>query len=127
MHDHRAGHCGSWADEQRRKILLDPGERTPVRLLRTRMIVEDADRSHRVVGCIDNIISHEAFNVTDDRNSAVLNSARELFGHPSLCSSLTNGGVHGTLLHNAMLPRARPRRSFIAQAGRPAQFRPSAE
>jgi hypothetical protein len=30
MHDHRAGHRGSWSNEQGRKILFDPGERTPV-------------------------------------------------------------------------------------------------
>src|SRR5712664_1092050 len=113
MHDHRAGHRGGWANEQRRKILLDPGERTPVRLLCSRVIVEDADRRHRVVGCINHIVSDEAFNITDDRNGALLDSARELFGHAGLCFTLTNGGIHETLLHRRGCPKSRLRRWFI--------------
>ena len=35
MDDHRSGHCGGWANEQGRKILLDPGQRPPVCLLRS--------------------------------------------------------------------------------------------
>src|ERR1700692_697495 len=113
MDDHRAGPRGGWANEQGCKVLLDPGEGTPVCLLRSRVIVEDADRRYSVVGCINHIVSHEAFNITDDRNRALLNSARELFGHASLGFTLTNGGVHGTLLHRRGCPRSRLRRSSI--------------
>src|SRR5215212_11818649 len=115
MHDHRAGYCGSWANEQGRKILLDPGERTPVCLLRSRVIVEHADRSHSVIGCIDHILGHEAFNLTDDRNSTFLNSARELFGRASLCSSLTNGAYLG-LSFIGQVAKIETARSFIAKA-----------
>src|ERR1700733_12574573 len=113
MDDHRTGHRGGWADEQGCKVLLDPGEGTPVRLLRSRVIVEEADCRYSVVGCINHIVCHEAFNITDDRNGALLDSARELFGHASLGFTLTNGGVHGTLLHRRGCPRSRLRRSSV--------------
>src|SRR5882672_4250523 len=113
MHDHRASQRGGWPNQQGRKILLDPGKRSPVCLLRSRIIVEDADRRHRVVGCIHHVVSDEALDITDDRNGALLDPAREFFGRASLCFSLTNGGVHGTLLHWRGCPESRLWRSFI--------------
>src|ERR1700722_2442972 len=127
MDDHRAGHRGGWANEQGREILFDPGKRTPVCLLRSRITVEDTDRSHRVVGSVNHIVSHEAFNITDDRNGAFLNSARELFGHTSLGFTLTNGGVHGTLLHRRGCPGSRLRRSFMTPWRGEQQDSPRAE
>src|SRR5580692_2846316 len=112
MHDHRAGYRGGWTHKQGRKILLDPGKRTPVCLLGFRIAVEEADRRHSVVRCINHIVSNEAFDIADDRNGALLDSARELFGHAGLCFALTNGGVHGTLLHRRDCPRSRLRRSL---------------
>src|SRR6266852_2262081 len=99
MHDHRPGDRRGWPDEQRREVLFDPREPASVRLLRSRMVVEDADRRHRVVRRIDHVIGHETFDITDDRNGTLLDPAYQLFGHASLCSALTNGGVHGLLLH----------------------------
>src|ERR1700733_3791272 len=113
MDDHRAGHRGGRANEQGRKILLNPSKCTPVCLLRSRVAAKEANRSHSVVGCINHIVCHETFNVTDDRNGAVLNSAREFFSHTSLGFTLTNGGVHRTLLHRQGCPRSLLRRSFI--------------
>src|SRR5258708_14828081 len=49
-------------------------------------VVEDADRRHRVLRRINHIIGHETFDITDDRNGALL--ARVLFGDASLCSAL---------------------------------------
>src|SRR6202012_1445851 len=65
-------------------------------------------------------------NITDDRNGALLNSARELFGHTSLGFTLTNGGVHGTLLRRSC-PRSRPRRSFITPGRGEQQDSPHAD
>src|ERR1700735_4293683 len=115
--DHRTGHRGGWANEQRCKVLLDPGEGTRVCLFSSRVIVEDADRRYGVVGCINHIVSHEAFDIADDRNGALLDSARELFGHASPGFTLTNGGVHRTLLHRRGCPRSRLRRSSITPGG----------
>src|ERR1700682_4587429 len=102
MHDHRAGDRRGWPDEQRREVLFDPREPASVRLLRSRMVVEDADRRHRVVRRIDHIIGHETFDITDDRNGTLLDPACQLFGHASLCFALTNGGVHGLLPHRRL-------------------------
>src|ERR1700731_2289114 len=113
MDDHRTGHRSGWANQQGCKVLLDPGEGTPVCLLRSRVIVEEADRRYGVVGCINHIVSHEAVNIADDRNGALLDSAREFFGHASPGFTLTNGGVHGTLLHRQGCPRSRLRRLSI--------------
>src|SRR5216684_1726541 len=104
MHDHRAGHRGGWSNQQRPEILVDPGERTPVGLFRACEIVEDADRRHGVVGRIDYIIGHEAFDIADNRNGALLDPAGQLFGHASPCLALTDGGVHESPPSPARLP-----------------------
>src|SRR5258708_11491664 len=57
-------------------------------------VVEDADRRHRVVRRINHIIGHETFDITDDRNGALL--ACELFGHASLCSALRMAAYMGS-------------------------------
>src|SRR6202047_1651009 len=98
MYDHRTDDRRGRPDERRREVLFDPREPASVRLLRSRMVVEDADRRHRVVRRIDHIIGHETFDITDDRNGTLLDPACQLFGHASLCFALTNGGVHGLLL-----------------------------
>src|SRR5450631_3169328 len=98
MHDHRPGDRGGRPDEQRREILFGPCEPASVRLFRSGIIVEDADRRHRVVRRIDHIIGHETFDIADDRNGTLLDPACQLFGRTSLCFALTNGGVHGLLL-----------------------------
>src|SRR5262249_24551242 len=59
---------------------------------------EDADRCYSVVGRIDYIVGHEAFDITDDRNCTLLDPARQLFGHASFCLALTDSRVHGFLL-----------------------------
>src|SRR5260370_29595320 len=104
MHDPRPGDRRGWPDEQRREVLFDPREPASVRLFRSRMVVEDADRRHRVVRRIDHIIGHETFDITDDRNGTLLDSACQLFGHTSLCFALTNGGIHWLLLHRRAAP-----------------------
>src|SRR5437764_9448993 len=43
MHDHRPRGRARVSGEQRAQILLDPGDRTPVRLLRLLELVEDGD------------------------------------------------------------------------------------
>ncbi len=83
--------------EQRAQILLDPGDRAPVRLLRLLELVEDGDRGHRVVAGIDDVIGAEAVDVADDRNGAVLDAARQLFRAPAFRLGLTDGGIHGIL------------------------------
>src|SRR6266403_1223817 len=98
MHDYGPGQRRGRPDEQRRKILLDPGQRASVRLLSSRVIVEDADCCHCVVWRIDHVVSPEARDITDDRNGALFDPARQLFGHAGLCLALTNGGVHAILL-----------------------------
>jgi len=56
MHDHGAGYRCGRSGEQGRQVLLDPREAASVRLLGTRIIVEDADRRHGVVWCIDYVV-----------------------------------------------------------------------
>src|ERR1700688_3417981 len=102
MHDYRPGDRRGWPDEQRREILFDPREPASVRLLRSRVVVEDADRRHRVVRRIDHIIGYETFDITDDRNGTLLDPACQLFDHARLCFTLTNGGIHGLLLHRRL-------------------------
>src|SRR5258708_15236055 len=80
MHDHRSGDRRGWPDEQSREVLFDPREPATVRLLRSRMAVEDADRRHRVVRRIDHIIGHQTLDITDYRNGALLDPACQLFG-----------------------------------------------
>src|ERR1700754_2113013 len=55
VHDHRARHRARLSDQERRELLLDPGQRAPVGLLRAREIVEQADRGHGVVAGIDHV------------------------------------------------------------------------
>src|SRR3954471_14165384 len=98
MHDHRTRGGAGVAGKQRAQILLDPGDRTPVRLLRLLELVEDRYRRDRVVAGIDDVIGAEAVDVADDRNSAFLDTARQLFGAPAFCLGLTDGGIHGILL-----------------------------
>src|SRR6478609_7177411 len=98
MHDHRPGGGAGVACKQRAQILLDPGDRTPVRLLRLLELVEDRNRRDRVVAGIDDVIGAEAVDVADDRNGAFLDTARQLFGAPAFCLGLTDGGIHGILL-----------------------------
>ncbi|PSO16640.1 hypothetical protein C7G42_22860 [Bradyrhizobium sp. MOS003] len=98
MHDHRPRSGTRMPGEQRPQILLDPGDRAPVRLLRLLELVEDRDRGDRVVAGIDDVIGAEAVDVTDDRNGAVLDAARQLLGAPALCLGLTDGGIHEFLL-----------------------------
>src|SRR5882724_776569 len=117
MHDHRAGHRGGWSNQQGAKILFDPGERTPVCLLRACEIVEEADRRHGVVGCIDHVIGHEAFDIADDRNGALLDPAGEFLGRASLCLGLTDRGVHGILPHRRRCPG-----SYLMTGGASSRF-----
>ncbi|PDT68034.1 hypothetical protein CO683_19975 [Bradyrhizobium ottawaense] len=98
MHDHRPRSRARMARKQRPEILLDPGDRAPVRLLRLLELVEDRDRGHRVVAGIDDVIGAETVDVADDRNGAVLDAARQLFRAPALCLGLTDGGIHNFLL-----------------------------
>src|SRR3954453_13425488 len=105
MNDDRTGCCCGWTDEQGRKILLDPRERTFVRLLCSCVIVEYADGRHSVVRCIDHIIGYETLDITDDRNGTLLDPAGQLFGHATPCFALTDGGVHGVLLPGWLLDR----------------------
>ena len=62
--------------------------------LGTRVIVEDADRRHRVVRRVDHVIGPEAWHIADDRDSSLLDPAGQLFGHAGLCLALTDGCVH---------------------------------
>src|SRR5260221_1775664 len=95
MNDHRSGNGGGWPGQQRRQVLLDPGNPAPVRLFGSGEIVEDRDRRHRIVRRIDDIIGHKTFDIADDRDGAFLDPACQFFGHAGLCLALTNGGVHG--------------------------------
>nr|QDF42214.1 hypothetical protein FJN17_01505 [Bradyrhizobium symbiodeficiens] len=98
MHNHRSRRCARISSEQRAEILLDPGDRAPVRLLRLLELVEDRDRGDRVIAGIDDVVGAEAVDVADDRNGAVLDAARQLLGAPALCLGLTDGGIHDFLL-----------------------------
>ncbi|MEH2688379.1 hypothetical protein DXU04_26170 [Bradyrhizobium diazoefficiens] len=98
MHDHRPRGGARVAGEQRAEILLDPGDRAPVRLLRLLELVEDRDRCDRVVAGIDDVIGAETVDVADDRNGAVLDAARQLLRAPAFRLGLTDGGIHGFLL-----------------------------
>jgi hypothetical protein len=81
MDNHWPSNRCSRSNQQRRKALLNPGQCSPIGLFGTRKILEDTDRSHGVVGCIDYIIiGHKAIDITDDRNCPFLDSARQLFG-----------------------------------------------
>src|SRR5262249_53616835 len=78
---------------------------------------EDADRCYSVVGHIDYIVGHEAFNITDDRNCTLLDPARQLFGHASFCLALTDSREHGFLLQRwAAQDRDCYARMFITDA-----------
>src|ERR1700674_2651568 len=105
VHDHRTGHRCGWPSEQGHNILLDPCERASVRLLGSRVIVEDADRCDRIVRCIDHIVGYEAWDITDDWNGALFDPASQLFGHAGLGFALTYGGVHRNLLRRYDCPR----------------------
>src|SRR6476659_9769946 len=59
VHDHWPGHRCGWTGEQGSEALLDPREPASIGLLCARVIVEDADRRHRVVRCIDHIVGLE--------------------------------------------------------------------
>src|SRR5262249_41172409 len=98
MHDHGTRAYARLPDQQRREVLLDPGNRAPVGLLRACKIVEQADRGHRVIAGIDDVIGLETFDVADDRDGAFLDAARQLLGTAGLGLGLTDGGVHGVLL-----------------------------
>src|SRR5260221_4688908 len=99
MNDYRPGDRRGWPDQQGCEVPFAPREPASVRLLRSRMVVEDADRRHRIVRRIDHIIGHETFDITDNRNGPLLDPACQLFGGARLCFALTNGGIHGFLLH----------------------------
>src|SRR6267154_5441202 len=113
MNDHRPGHGRGCSDQQRRKVLFDPGDRAPVRLFGACEIVEDRDRRYRVVRRIDDIIAHETLDIADDRDGALLDPACQFLGHAGLCFALTNGGVHGDS-------------SFTGGSSRPPNITPSA-
>src|SRR5882724_5262425 len=98
MDDYRAGHRQGRSDQERRKILFGPGKRAPVRLFRACEIVEDADRRHGVIRRIDHVIGHEAFDIADDRDGALLDPARQFLGRSGPCRGLTDGGIHEILL-----------------------------
>src|SRR5689334_1935211 len=53
MHDHRTRYRFCISNEQRLDVLCDPGKRAAIRLLSLFEFVEDADRGHGVVACID--------------------------------------------------------------------------
>src|SRR3954447_6077586 len=95
MHDHRSGYRGRGSGQQRREALLDPRDRALVRFLGAGKIVEDADRRYRVVGRIHHVVGHKTFDIADNRDSAFLDPACQLFGHAGPGLTLTNGGVHG--------------------------------
>src|SRR5665213_1681415 len=95
MNDHRPGYCCRWPDKQWRQILLDPRDAAPVRLLRSRVIVEDADGRNGVVRRIDHVVGHKAFDVADDWNGTFLDPACQFFDHSGPCFTLPNSGVHG--------------------------------
>src|SRR3954462_1468025 len=97
MYDHRPRGGAGVACKQRAQILLDPGDRTPVRLLRLLELIEDRNRRDRVVAGVDDVIGTEAVDVADDRNGAFLDTARQLFGAPAFRLGLTDGGIHGIL------------------------------
>src|SRR5262249_24583356 len=103
VHDHRPGHRCGWPRYQGRQPLLEPREHAPVCLLGSRIIVEDADRCYGVIGRVDYIVGLEAFDITDDRNGALLDPERQLFGHASFCLALTYSSVHGSLLDRRFL------------------------
>ena len=71
-------------------FLFDPREQTIVRFNCSRVIVENADRGHGVVGRIDNIIGSEARNSADDREGLLFDLARKFICLASLCFALTN-------------------------------------
>src|SRR5579871_5367428 len=76
------------------EVLLDPGEREAVRLLRFLDLVEDADRRHRVVRGVDHVIADEAGDGADDRNE-FLDFLGETVGLTRLRLVLAQCGVHG--------------------------------
>src|SRR3954452_22763426 len=65
MHDHRTGYRFRVSNEQRLEGLCDPGERAAIGCLSLFVFVEDADRGHGVVACIDDVIGHEALDLGD--------------------------------------------------------------
>src|SRR5262245_42832553 len=97
MDDHWPGNRCSWSSEQRRKALLDPRQCSFVRLFGSRIIFENTDRCHGVVGCIDYVVGHKALDITDDRDRSLLDPARQLLSHSGLCLTLTDRSVHGSL------------------------------
>src|SRR5438045_6887866 len=98
MHDHRTGYRFCISNEQRLDVFCDPGERAPVGLLSLFAFVEDADRGHAVVTCIDDVIGHETLDIADDGNGTLFDPACQFLGASSLCLGLTDGGIHEILL-----------------------------
>src|SRR4051794_27280272 len=106
MHDHRTRYRFCISNEQRLDVLCDPGKRAAIRLLSLFEFVEDADRGHGVVACIDDVIGHEPLDIADDRNGALLDPACQFLGAsrvtawrhrsvaPSIASTFAPNAVH---------------------------------
>ena len=99
VNDHWTGDRCGCSSEQGGEILFYPRETASVGLLCSCAIVENADHSHCIVGSINHVISFEAGNVADYRYRSLLDPARQLLCHFSLCSPLTDGRLHGYLLN----------------------------
>src|ERR1700722_18609200 len=93
VHDNRPRSRSGRPDDERSKILFDPSERASVGLLRLLDGVEDAYGRNRVVWRIDHVISHEAGDAADNRNSA-LDPLREFVRLSRLRFHLANCSIH---------------------------------
>jgi hypothetical protein len=96
VHDNRPRSRSGGPDDERSEILFDPSERASIGLLRLLDGVEDAYGRNRIVWRIDHVVSHEAGDTADNRNSA-LDAPREFVRLSRLRLHLANCSVHDAL------------------------------
>jgi hypothetical protein len=84
------------------------------------VVIEDADRSDRVIRRIDYVVGVEAGNIADNRDRSLLDPSRELFRNARLRLALTNGCAHRLPSLRADLPRRMGARTGAGQGLPPA-------
>src|SRR5262249_36064319 len=102
-HDHPPDHRCGGSHWHGRPNLRGPRGPAPVFLLGSTIIAAEADHCFAVIGRRGYRVGLAAYDITDDRNGALLDPERQLFGHSSFCLALTYSSVHGSLLDRRFL------------------------
>ena len=96
MYDNRPCGRSCTTNEEWSKVFVDPGQCSPVGLLSFFNSAKNADRCHRVIWRVDDVIHHETFHAADNRNR-VLDPLRKIVSRACLYFHLTNRGIHNML------------------------------